>query len=74
MQNPWVTCNAYCKKVRQETVKENEVNLIQPTEPVSSEQGREGSEEEEPPFMFHQIQTEGWKGTFALLIADQITH
>lgn len=44
VQNPLVTYDMSCKRVGQETMKENESALIQPTEPVSSEQWRKDTE------------------------------
>ena len=44
MENPLVTCDMYLQKVGRETMKENETDLIQPTEPVSSEQWTKDTE------------------------------
>lgn len=45
MQKPLMTCDMCCKKVGQETMKESEVNVTQPTKPASSEQWREDNKE-----------------------------
>ena len=45
----WDMC---CKKVGQETMKESEVNMTQPTKPASSERWRQDNEEE-PLIHFH---------------------
>lgn len=44
MQDPLVTYDMYCKRVGQEAMKDNEADLIQPTEPVSPEQWRKDTE------------------------------
>lgn len=72
MQNPLMTCDIYGKKVGQETMKENEVNLIQPTEPISSEQWREDNEEEKP--LIHFQPNKDWGLKINIWSSDFVGH
>lgn len=63
----WPIGCVFAKRVGQETMKESESDLIQPTAPVSSEQRRKRNWENLS-FISNQIKIEGWRLALNLLI------